>query len=605
MKINNLKINQYGKLENKEIALDKINVIYGKNEAGKSTLLNFIQSMFYGVSKNKNKKDFSDYEQYKPWKNGDFSGNIDYTLDNGKKFYVFRDFEKKNPKIYDENNNDIANNFKIDKKDGNCFFTEQTGVTRDVIKSTLITEQNSIELDTNTQNTLLQKIINISETGEEETSYKKAKAKLDKMFLEEIGTERSSERPINKVTENIENYSQEINEIKQYEDKKYYFQNRKKEIEKELNEELENKNIYEQIKIAIEDDEKENEKIKIKNKIIDENTEKIKKLENYKEQNLKHIKDQNKNKNKISLVILSILIIINIFSLLMIKNRIINVIFILLIPAYFIILKFSNKKVEHENSDNEIKVLKDGNNELKLEVNKMKDELLAKNEKIKHELVAKYGNNINELFNKEIYQITEDNKENINNLKLELHKIELDKSNIEPKLDKLIELEEKLDIEQRKLSQLEQRKKIYELTSSIMEKSYEEMKNSIIPKFTKELNENVKRFSDNNYSEVIVKDGIMIKLNSGEYVPIEKLSLGTIEEIYLALRLSMLNEISNEKMPIILDEAFAYFDDNRLTNTLKFLSEINNQVIILTCTNREYNILKSNNLPFRFIELNT
>ena len=235
----------------------------------------------------------------------------------------------------------------------------------------------------------------------------------------------------------------------------------------------------------------------------------------------------------------------------------------------------------------------------------MKDELLAKNEKIKHELVAKYGNNINELFNKEIYPITEDNKENINNLKLELHKIELDKSNIEPKLDKLIELEEKLDIEQRKLSQLEQRKKIYELTSSIMEKSYEEMKNSIIPKFTKELNENVKRFSDNNYSEVIVKDGIMIKLNSGEYVPIEKLSLGTIEEIYLALRLSMLNEISNEKMPIILDEAFAYFDDNRLTNTLKFLSEINNQVIILTCTNREYNILKSNNLPFRFIELNT
>ena len=32
MKINNIKINQYGKLENKDIDLDKINIIYGKNE---------------------------------------------------------------------------------------------------------------------------------------------------------------------------------------------------------------------------------------------------------------------------------------------------------------------------------------------------------------------------------------------------------------------------------------------------------------------------------------------------------------------------------------------------------------------------------------------
>ena len=43
MKINNLKINSYGKLRNKELNFKNgINVIYGKNEAGKSTILNFI-----------------------------------------------------------------------------------------------------------------------------------------------------------------------------------------------------------------------------------------------------------------------------------------------------------------------------------------------------------------------------------------------------------------------------------------------------------------------------------------------------------------------------------------------------------------------------------
>ena len=46
MKINYLKINQFGKLKNKEIKLENnINLIYGKNEAGKTTLLKFISSI--------------------------------------------------------------------------------------------------------------------------------------------------------------------------------------------------------------------------------------------------------------------------------------------------------------------------------------------------------------------------------------------------------------------------------------------------------------------------------------------------------------------------------------------------------------------------------
>ena len=59
MKINKLKINSYGKIKDKEIDLDeKVNVIYGKNESGKSTLLKFIINSFYGISKNKNGKEY-------------------------------------------------------------------------------------------------------------------------------------------------------------------------------------------------------------------------------------------------------------------------------------------------------------------------------------------------------------------------------------------------------------------------------------------------------------------------------------------------------------------------------------------------------------------
>ena len=57
MKIDELKVNSYGKLKNKDIKFeDGINIIYGENERGKSTLLNFIVNMFYGTSKIKKER---------------------------------------------------------------------------------------------------------------------------------------------------------------------------------------------------------------------------------------------------------------------------------------------------------------------------------------------------------------------------------------------------------------------------------------------------------------------------------------------------------------------------------------------------------------------
>ena len=83
------------------------------------------------------------------------------------------------------------------------------------------------------------------------------------------------------------------------------------------------------------------------------------------------------------------------------------------------------------------------------------------------------------------------------------------------------------------------------------------------------------------------------------------LSIGTINELYLALRLSILEQFSKEKMPILLDETFAYFDDDRLRETLKYLNENykEHQIIIFTCTNREKNILKQENIIFKEIEM--
>ena len=133
MKIKKIKINSYGKLQNKEINFDeKINIIYGENESEKSTLLKFILNSFYGTSKNKKGKDISDFEQYKPWNTDEFSGKLEYALDTGENFEIYREFSKKNPKIFNDKLEDISKQFNIDKNKGNQFFYEQTKIDEEL-----------------------------------------------------------------------------------------------------------------------------------------------------------------------------------------------------------------------------------------------------------------------------------------------------------------------------------------------------------------------------------------------------------------------------------------------------------------------------------------
>ena len=127
LKIKQLKINSFGKLKDKEITLkDNINLLFGKNEAGKSTIIKYIVNSIYGISKNKKGKEYSDFEKYQPWSGEEFSGRLSYELDDGSKYEIYRDFKKKNPKIFNENIEDISNQFPIDKSAGNQFFYAQT-----------------------------------------------------------------------------------------------------------------------------------------------------------------------------------------------------------------------------------------------------------------------------------------------------------------------------------------------------------------------------------------------------------------------------------------------------------------------------------------------
>ena len=633
MKIENIKINTYGNLKNKEINLEKINIIYGKNESGKSTLLNFIKNIFFGISKNKNGKNISDYEKYYPWSGDDFSGKIKYKLNNNNIFEIYRDFNKKNPEIYNEQKEEISAKFKIDKKSGNLFFLEQTGLDEDTFESTSYIEQKEVLLDNNSQGIMLQKIANLAESGEEDVSFKKAIAGINAMLLSEVGTQNSKDRPINIAMKNIQNYRNDIESDKKIKNNKFEIEEKIKNISEKIKIKKIEEKLFEKINKIIDQNKIKKEKIKIENKNVEENNEKIKEIKIEEEELKNRIKKYEKNiKNKynkkINIIIFLLLIIINIINLIFIKNKLINIIILLLIPIYitFIIInknKYNKKekekidKINKENNEilNKIEILEgqvellEKNNKNKIEEinnieNEIKINILKEKEKIINEFNLVYSEKyISELFSTNLELLIDRNIRELNELNLEMHKLELNKKNIEPKLEELLFKEEMLNIEEEKLEALEKKSIEFNMAKEILEDAYNEMKKNITPEFNKELSKNIKSISNGKYENLMINDKLIVELNNGQYISVDNLSIGTVEQIYLSLRLSIMEELSTEKMPIMLDETFAYYDSERLQAALEFLANTDHQVIIFTCTNREKEILDKLNINYNYIVL--
>lgn len=99
-------------------------------------------------------------------------------------------------------------------------------------------------------------------------------------------------------------------------------------------------------------------------------------------------------------------------------------------------------------------------------------------------------------------------------------------------------------------------------------------------------------------------DGKLLVLVQNREVMPEALSRGTLEQIYLALRLAVGSILTQEEeMPVFLDEAFAMYDDSRLKGTLKALAETGKQIFIFSCQKREMVFLEQEGIPYHRINL--
>ena len=111
MKLRSLDLAGFGRLANAHFSFaDGLTVVYGPNEAGKSTVAAAIVASLYGIPRGQK-------EDRRPWTGEAYATTLHYELADGRRFEVRRDYlrDAKGVHIYDADGNDVAAQVAVGK----------------------------------------------------------------------------------------------------------------------------------------------------------------------------------------------------------------------------------------------------------------------------------------------------------------------------------------------------------------------------------------------------------------------------------------------------------------------------------------------------------
>lgn len=199
MRIEKLDIKGFGKFQNQTFTPDEgMNVIYGSNEAGKSTLQAFIRAMLFGLKSRRSKDGVMPaLKRYKPWHQGYYGGVLEYSLDDSQRFRVARNFENNTVTLQDAYGNSITQDFPASRDEGPRFAEQHLGLTEGCFERTAFIGQMRSILDAEDRKIVAERLINLQQSGDEAISVRRAIKALKDAQLSHIGSERTTTRPLN------------------------------------------------------------------------------------------------------------------------------------------------------------------------------------------------------------------------------------------------------------------------------------------------------------------------------------------------------------------------------------------------------------------------
>ena len=158
-------------------------------------------------------------------------------------------------------------------------------------------------------------------------------------------------------------------------------------------------------------------------------------------------------------------------------------------------------------------------------------------------------------------------------------------------------LRQKLEAVTERISRLELTYDALEIAQTTLAQASAELQRRFAPRISKRAQELFGKLTGGRYTRLTLGEDLTVHAGTDTEATLHSAlwrSEGTIDQLYLALRLAVAEELTPHA-PLVLDDALVRFDDQRLTEALDVLTEEaeSKQVILFTCQTREKRILNS------------
>ena len=601
----------FGKFEDKKIRFDEnFNLIYGKNETGKSTVTNFIEGLLYGFDEGKNKKSFSyKKEAYKPKLSYKYAGSGIFNKD-GIDIKVTRNFEDGSYKLINLSSGD-----EIPSKDSNLGFPGEyiLDMTYDIYKNYLTSFQGQ-RSEQKAKEKLIERLAN--QDIDYDFSANKAIGILDDK-LNKLGSDRAYTKPYLKVKTEIKEIEDRLYEIKSYK-KSYekdfkrldYNKRRQKSLREKYEKDKEKLDSYKKYRANqnYKDYKKWTDELYKINESIGSYSDVFGLDEEYflsLEENLGQSKKSQSSNMKYIVFVLVLLFIFLGFS--------INNYFYILALSFMLVFIFlinSTKKTEDSRNDlsqyNKLRARFLKYKSLKKEKEKIEDVLsILRNQDIK-DSESDFDLEDFENYDIEKAELSLDSYlENLDKINVEISREEKNLVSIEEKIEDEVDLVDRLHFLEDKLVEIENKKRAINLAKGTIKKIIDENRNDFT-NLNKRANQIIREISKNSFESIIFDEKLnpKIRTKEGYDMMLDQLSKGFMDQLSFALKLSI-NEEAFSKIFMVYDDAFINYDLERLRNALFFLLDAASfrQIIYFTCHDREKEVFESEGIEINYIDM--
>lgn len=144
---------------------------------------------------------------------------------------------------------------------------------------------------------------------------------------------------------------------------------------------------------------------------------------------------------------------------------------------------------------------------------------------------------------------------------------------------------------QKRIAELEDVYEAVTIAQDTLSQAKAQLQRRFAPRITRKAQELLSVLTDGRYHSLTMGEDFSLRACAGEETTVHDAiwrSDGTVDQLYLALRLAVAEELTPE-VPLILDDALVRFDDRRMKSAIKLLGQMarTRQVLCFTCQSRE------------------